>query len=433
MSSVSGMAASIRAATESETFDLAGQNPTTITNTVNSAFSTPLPLKDMIRITFITGAGKLGRQKYDEGAAKAVTSTLRDLGFEDDRGASCVVECAGSFKLQHDTGKNLKTVVVFPNIVGPSNDSAGLEDGVAGMSMANETLLPEGCPEQMIAMSSKTVFERMISSKCASWAQKKGCLAAIDYIKVMLGDLDSKLLSGTPLSDAEQSFYDSVSMGSLEEKESFVKKGMQAQVEAGNISSGEKELLLKQNADRLETLAKEIEEAQSKPKKLEKLKNMKSKAEQRRTLLEEITPKASARLRHEPEITKLRVEMAPYVKLENDAKGRLLSIKETQTLAKKTEIEEQIAELEEASRGWFEENEAFEARVEASRKIFSARQKTKKKPSSKAGGGYKPAPAATKFVVPGASKKGWGKSAAKKKAAPKGGNLFAAMMDSDSD
>jgi hypothetical protein len=104
-------------ASESDTFDLAGQNVSTITTNVTNAFSDPFPLDDMIRITFVTGAGKLGRQKYDDGAAKALTSSLRNLGFEEDRGASCVKECAGSFKLQHDTGKNLKTVVVFPNII----------------------------------------------------------------------------------------------------------------------------------------------------------------------------------------------------------------------------------------------------------------------------------------------------------------------------
>ena len=68
--------------TESETFDLAGQNVTTIiTNTIQSAFRDPLPTTEMVRITFVTGAGKLGRQKYDDGAAKAVTLTLRELGF----------------------------------------------------------------------------------------------------------------------------------------------------------------------------------------------------------------------------------------------------------------------------------------------------------------------------------------------------------------
>lgn len=68
MSQVSGMAASIRAAAESETFDLAGHSPASIENIVTSAFSTPFSLPEMIRITFVVGAGKLSRQKYDDKA-----------------------------------------------------------------------------------------------------------------------------------------------------------------------------------------------------------------------------------------------------------------------------------------------------------------------------------------------------------------------------
>jgi len=41
---------------------------------MKDAFATPLPTPEMIRLTFITGAGKLGRQKYDENAARCVTS-----------------------------------------------------------------------------------------------------------------------------------------------------------------------------------------------------------------------------------------------------------------------------------------------------------------------------------------------------------------------
>lgn len=85
---------------------MAGNSAETIKKTISSAFVTPLDITEMIRLTFVTGAGKLGRSRYDDNAAKTVTSTLREFGYVEDRGASCVVECAGSFKSQHDTGKN---------------------------------------------------------------------------------------------------------------------------------------------------------------------------------------------------------------------------------------------------------------------------------------------------------------------------------------
>lgn len=429
MSSVSGMAASIRAITDSDTFDLGGQNVSTITTTIQSAFSEPLPLTEMVRITFVTGAGKLGRQKYDEGAAKAVTSALRDLGFEDDRGASCVNECAGSFKLQHDTGKNLKTVVVFPKIM-------EIEAGVEGLAIddgaATESLLEEGSPESLIAMSSTTVFERMVKSKCPSWLQKKGCIAAIESLKTTLEELDAKLLTGTPLTDGEQELYDAVSLDDLGTKEAFVRQEMHAQVEGGSITKQERETLLEQVSERLEKLQKEISESSDKPKKLEKLSTMKEKAEQRKELLTNIAPKAPHKLRHEAEIIKLLTEMAPLQKLEDDSKGRLLSVKETQLMGRKAEIEEQVEELEDKSRGWFEGDDAFEVRVQLTRGAFAAKQKLvkKKKPASS---GFKNT-VPTRFILPGQKQGGGGtKPKAKKPSKTPGGVFAAMMMDSDSD
>jgi hypothetical protein len=169
---VHGLAASIRASKENETFDLGGQNVTMITSTIQSAFQEPF--QDLIRITFVTGAGKGGRQRYDEGAAQAVTSTLKNLGYREDRGASCILECAGSYKLQHDTGKNLKTVVVFPKV-----EAAKSHHEHKDLSLV-EPIIPEDSPEYKIMVSSMNVFKNMVTNKCPSWSQKKGLLGAIE-------------------------------------------------------------------------------------------------------------------------------------------------------------------------------------------------------------------------------------------------------------
>jgi len=58
----------IRGATESETFDLGGQTTTTIEKLIRDAFEEPFALTEMIRITFVTGAGKQARAKYDADA-----------------------------------------------------------------------------------------------------------------------------------------------------------------------------------------------------------------------------------------------------------------------------------------------------------------------------------------------------------------------------
>ena len=331
----SGLALSIRQAEESETFDLGGQNVSTIKNTIQSAFADPLPLREMIRITFVTGAGKQARQKYDEGAARAVTSTLTELGFSEDRAASCVVECAGTYKLQHDTGKNLKTVVVFPKIQPPNDD-----DDEAGGSKA--TLVPPDCPAGQIARSSPAVFKNMLKAKCPSWSQKKGCSAALEHLKYMVDELDCKLMQGQPLTDAEQDFYDTTT--GLDEKLALCKEAIHDQVENGNVTKFEKEILLQQNAERLATLTEEMNTA--KGQKLEKLKTMKSKATQRKEMLKDIEPQAPHKLKHAIEIARLWKEVVPMLQLEEKCKGRLLSVKETQTMARKDEIMAEIEEYE---------------------------------------------------------------------------------------
>lgn len=328
---------------ESETFDLAGNSVSTIQTTISSAFSKPLDLSEMIRITFITGAGKLGRQRYDDSAAKTVTSTLRDLGYVEDRGASCVVESAGCYKSQHDTGKNLKTIVVFPLI-------QTLEEGMDGMGLEEkgEAILTPGSIEEMIAMASKVTFEKMLSSKCPTWSQKKSCNNMIGLIKSVVESLDDKLLHGTPLNDTEQEFYDSCDTSSLEDKEGYVKKEMQKQVEEGKITSLDKERLLNQVGEKLQNLEEEIADAttNNKPKKLQKLQTQKGKLTERNSTLDAIKPLSPPPLRQQPSIEKMRKDMQPLIKLEKEIKGRLMSIKESAAMTRKEEMEEEIVHLE---------------------------------------------------------------------------------------
>ena len=318
----------------------------TIEKSIADAFSEPLPLSEMIRITFITGAGKLGRQKYDEGAAKAITSTLRDLGFDEDRGASAVLECAGTFKMQHDTGKNLKTVVVFPKVTG------GGEGGINGMSLGETQtapLLPDNSPEQKLAYSSINTFKRLIEGQCPSWNQKKGCVAALDSIKGLVQEVEAKLMAGTPLDDSEQVFYDSVSIGALEEKVTFVRELMHKQVDEGRISTAERRVLLDQVGKKLDGLSKDLATAQKdgKPERaIDKLKANIDKVEERKQKLQKISPQPPHPLKNEAAIGKLRKELAPLLQIEESGKGRLLTLKESQSIARKDEILEEIEQLE---------------------------------------------------------------------------------------
>ena len=123
------------------------------------------------------------------------------------------------------------------------------------------------------------------------------------------------------------------------------------------------------------------------------------------------------------------------LKLEADAKGRLLTLKETTAIAKKDEIEQEILILEEKSRGWFEEEDAFQLRVEASRAqatLRATKKVIKKKGASSNKSSSNSARKPINFVVPGARKAASSRPAAKKKPVASS-NTFAMMMDSDSD
>lgn len=98
-----------------------------------------------------------------------------------------------------------------------------------------------------------------------------------------------------------------------------------------------------------------------------------------------------------------------------------------------------LCAAKQSSKGWFEDEDDFEARVKASQRTWEAQMKTQKKkkaaaPSGGTGRSSASTSAATKWVTPGARKPGaWAASKPKKTSAPKAGGLFAAMMEDSSD
>jgi hypothetical protein len=189
---------------------------------------------------------------------------------------------------------------------------------------------------------------------------------------------------------------------------------------------------------------KEIQaaKAENKPKLKEKLEQKRLKVLEREEKLSAIVPISMPPLKLQAGINKLRAECVPLKAVQDAGAGRLLSVKESQTVSKLLELMEEIEVLEQDSRGWFEEDEAFDARLQASRRAAAnaAAAKSSKKSGSKStssGGGASKSglPSSAKWVTPGgtaaAAKK---KAAAAKPKAARGGGVFGAMMmDSDSD
>ena len=110
-------------------FDLGGYTKDQVITLVTTAFKEPLDLKEMLRFSFVIWNNQ-NKAKYDKDLMKNLTSALRDIGFEDNSGASLDFSCGGNYKYQHDTGLNIKVIHVFPraNQVG-GGAAAGGEDG----------------------------------------------------------------------------------------------------------------------------------------------------------------------------------------------------------------------------------------------------------------------------------------------------------------
>ena len=115
--SLSGIAGDIRSSITSDQFDLSNYTEQRCRDLITAAFSSPLSApSEMVRFTFVVGGGKLVRQKYNDDLPKWMATALRDVGYSEDRSAAETFDSQGTFKQQHDTGQNLKYVIVYPRV-----------------------------------------------------------------------------------------------------------------------------------------------------------------------------------------------------------------------------------------------------------------------------------------------------------------------------
>lgn len=363
--------------------------------------------------------------------------------------------------MQHDTAKNLKTVVVFPRVVGGGGGaSGGTRDGDDRGDARNndeneEPLLPPDSPGYKLAVSSLVAFQTLLSTYCPTYQQKQSCKQTLEGLLQVERSIEKKMMHGHVLLPPEKEFYEDAT--ELEEKMSFLQSEMSRHVDEGRLTLEEKKRLVKMNEKRIQTLKKEKKEATSASLKnsvdewLEKALRRKEQLEQLQdeVLVEnERSGKYPSPLRYESQLTRLRKKLLPLRALEEASKGRLLSLNETKALTEKDEIENEIEKFEEASCGWFEDEETFRERIRRSRERFEAKYDTKRKQQRSGGGkgGIRSASGGrvsgnntvNKWILPGEKPKGqqtnaWGMSLGKKKKT-RGGAVFSAMMmDSSSD
>ncbi len=129
----------------------------------------------------------------------------------------------------------------------------------------------------------------------------------------------------------------------------------------------------------LEILRKETEMAKSegKTKKVENLATKEQNLLSRKQMIDSITP-ISRRLVHGDMIQKCWTRLFPLQALEDKGRSISLTLNDLKTLEEKDVIVDQISQMQNASRGWFEEDSVFELMCEYEEKEAMKKYKAKK-------------------------------------------------------
>ena len=371
MAAFSGLAGEIRSSTVSDQHDLSGYTEQRVTELMTNAFGTELDAPtSMVRFTFIVGGGKLVRGKYNDDLPKWINAALRGVGYEYDNSAAETLDSQGSFKQQHDTGKNLIYIIVYPKIKWrPGDDDKDDADDA-------EEVIDTKSPTYICTSSDLEVFEDIVERKLEFWRQRKACLKVLQEAKVEFDAIEAKMCSGKPLDVVEQAIYDNNS-GEDEAKITFLQREIKSMVDAGELLASEKEEVLA-------NMTKNLEEARGagQAKKAETI-------AARKAALEKIEP-LKPQLRLGDKIQKLRVKLIALKAVEDKQKSMSLTMADLQALGEKGEVVEQITELENKSRCWFETDEDFAVRCEyeakAAIKAAAKKQPAKKKVGLGSGG-----------------------------------------------
>ena len=353
---------SIRATTDHDSeldkYDLSHFTTEASVKELCTVFAAPLPATTPLRFTFIVGGGKLVRAKYEESLGRWLSNALRELGFEEDRGAALGSQAA--FKRQEDTGQNLVFIHVFPRIV------AAPAIAVAAAAAAADAPLVI-TPTQRVLNSTLAEFQRMIASRAPTWSEKRVVHAAeLGAAITRMDTYETNLATRVPLSAAEQAEYDGLTRELLVEKSAWLHGEIKAHVAAGRLTGAEVLVVVKEMETKLAGMRAEAEKMTPGSEKAAAAAAAIAALDGKRAALAKALPAALAPLRAEAEIRKIRGRLAALERLEKARAGTAFTIAELREVGERPDLEAKLAALLAEAKGWWEADDAFAARVAAS-------------------------------------------------------------------
>lgn len=373
-----GLSKHIRSRGISETYDLAGFGEAQTKDLVRDAFGQPIPATEPLRYTFLIGGGKTqNRQKYDGDLGRYLAAALREVGYREDRTATALLECQGTYKSQHDTHKGIRTVQVFPRVE--------IVEAEEGQDSARSRASMASTPDYMAAVCTFETFQEMVQEKVTSWSQKRRLLRHLDSFVARQKESEQKLTRMETLTAEEEDIYENVDVDVAAQKHSWLSSLVKAMVENGQLTKAEHEQVLSQVQSKMDTL--QVEHAAATEKndeaKLARIHKQGEQLTQRRALVHSNAP-VTHKVKHEDELRAITAKLIKIEKLES-TRGRLLTIDEVKQVGGKDELLERASVLEADSRGWFEEDEEFATRLAEVRKQ-GQRMAAKKAPAGSKGG-----------------------------------------------
>ena len=256
--------------------------------------------------------------------------------------------------------QDLKFVHVFPhvNTISSAPADGGAQAGECG-----------GKPEEVVLTCTLEALQKQVPRRVATFAQKQTLLKHLKAAAATVAAVEAKLAKLESPTAEEQAIFDSAT--ALGDKIEWVQHQMEAHIEAGQLSKTEQEGLVAQLSAKLKEADAAIAAAtaEGKAARAEKLAAARAALVAKRDAAAAVKQVAQA-VKFEKELRQLRVQLAELEKIEA-ARG-LQSLETIKKLREKPGIEQQLADIYAANKGWFEDAESFEKRMKAAGKAPAA-------------------------------------------------------------
>mmetsp|Transcript_830 Transcript_830/g.1076 ORF Transcript_830/g.1076 Transcript_830/m.1076 type:complete len:270 (-) Transcript_830:47-856(-) len=184
--------------------------------------------------------------------------------------------------------------------------------------------------------------------KCQSWSECKRLSRELQGIANQFQSIEQKMIRMEELTKEEKGIYETVSQDQIEEKIEILNGKMKDLVLSEMLTARDKQNIVRQIDEKINDL---VDNSQ------------KNNLKARRTKISAIPAKTHP-IFHAKDFQEIFLKLQKIDELEA-IKGRLLTMQEGKIVGEKPELEEKLNRLIESDRGWYEDEEDFQKRLDS--------------------------------------------------------------------